>query len=535
MVGVAALVLAMVVRWPVSLYVEALPLDANTALHVLSARDLATGGSPGRLEMLGFPEGAPVRLLAWPILALAAPLATVLSSIVAFNIAVVVWLALQGVAVHVLCRSEGWPRAGSALAGLAVMVAPSVLLALGNGQYENVVVLPIVLAVVGARKAGLAGWGWCTAGLLLAVFSTPYQAIVAGTMALAAGVVAGGLRRAASVLAAGALAAGLAFPYFVAETFGGTGTVTGPGPSAHVEPAAVGYLAHAGAHPPRPVPALANASERLRAAATPPTRRPISGWDPTMPLAASYLGIPAFLGLAGLWRGRREPLLIAAAAGGLACFILALGSQLTFWPGKPTGIPLPWGLAAHVPRLDGIQATHRFLLGVAIALALGLGRLVGSNAVAAATLALAVLADGLLRAPTRWPVPAAAPRVATLRAALPDGPIAVWPGLPAVSADRHAVMAVALDRPLASFDMAEEFGQPPTRGAAGAAMLNRLGETPDAWLTRVREAGAVAFLVLPTPAGLESVPYFSLPPTDVEGISVWTLDDSGAPPSGASD
>jgi hypothetical protein len=66
-------------------------------------------------------------------------------------------------------------------------------------------------------------------------------------------------------------------------------------------------------------------------------------------------------------------------------------------------------------------------------------------------------------------------------------------------------------------------------------MLNRLGETPDAWLTRVREAGAVAFLVLPTPAGLESVPYFSLPPTDVEGISVWTLDDSGAPPSGASD
>ena len=204
MVGVAALVLAMVVRWPVSLYVEALPLDANTALHVLSARDLATGGSPGRLEMLGFPEGAPVRLLAWPILALAAPLAAVLSSIVAFNIAVVVWLALQGVAVHVLCRSEGWPRAGSALAGLAVMVAPSVLLALGNGQYENVVVLPIVLAVVGARKAGLAGWGWCTAGLLLAVFSTPYQAIVAGTMALAAGVVAGGLRRAASVLAAGA-------------------------------------------------------------------------------------------------------------------------------------------------------------------------------------------------------------------------------------------------------------------------------------------------------------------------------------------
>lgn len=522
--------LAFVLRWPVSLYVESLPLDPNTPLHVLSAQDLAGGGTPGRLESLGYPDGAAVRLLAWPILLLAVPLEAVLPSIAAFNIAVLAWLAFQGVAVYALCRRERWPRAGSALAGVAVSFAPAVVLALGNGQYENVAILPVVLAIAGARRGGVLGWVWCAVGFILAVFSTPYQGVVAGVMALASGAVAGGLRRAGAVLAAGALAGALAYPYFVAERAGDSTTVTGPASASHIEPAVVGYLLRADAHPATVPPDLPDPRRRVLAAAVAPVRRPVGTWIPNTPMAASYVGVASALGVLGLLRGRREPLVAGAGVGGLACLVLAFGAHLAWQPERASWVPLPWALLERLPGLDGMQVTHRFLFGVGLALALGLGRLVASSTFAAVVLAVAVAADGLLVAPAWWPVPAAAPRVAALAAMLPDGPVAVWPGFPAIATDRHAVLALALDRPVASFDGVSE---PESAGGTvlpSVPKVNRYGETPDEWLVRAREAGVVAFLALPAGKALRPR-FFRLPPADLDGVEMWRLDNpEPAPP-----
>lgn len=525
MAAAVALVVAMLLRWPVSIYIDALPADPNTPLHALAARDLAAGGSPGRLEMLGFPDGVPVRLLAWPILLLALPLETFLPAIAAFNIAVLLWLALQGLAVYSLGRGEGWSRAGAGLAALAAMAAPSSMLALGNGQYENVAVLPIVMAIAGATRGGGRGWALCAGGLVLAMFSSPYQGIVAGVMALAAGALRGGGRRVAAVLGAGTFAAALAFPYFAAETPGHESLLTGPASAARSEPAALVRLVTPTAHPTTSPPHLPSALGRLDAAVTPPVLRLIAAWSTRTPVAASYLGIPLLFGVVGLWQGRREPLLRAAALGGLGCLLLALGSHLTVWPGHASAVPLPWAIAELLPGLGGMQVTIRFLTGVSLALAFGLGRLCGSSPIRAAAVAMALVVDALLVAPAWWPVPAAAPRISALAELLPAGPIAVWPGSPSIASDRHALLAIALHRPVALFDGAEE---PETTHVGGLVAsiprLNRQGESPAAWLARVRQRGVIAFVALPVMGPSLRQPFFDQAPRQRDGLDVWRLD-----------
>ena len=68
------LLLAFLVRWPTSLFWDALPQDPNTPLHALAAFDLASGqASTTQLTLLGYPDGLGVRLLAWPVLLCSIP------------------------------------------------------------------------------------------------------------------------------------------------------------------------------------------------------------------------------------------------------------------------------------------------------------------------------------------------------------------------------------------------------------------------------------------------------------------------------
>ena len=525
-VVVVAVAVAVLLRWPVSVYIHELPLDPNTPLHALAARDLAGAGSASRLEMLGFPDGGTVRLLAWPLLLLALPFEAFLPPIPAFNLAVTTWMVIQGVGVHLLCRVAGGARAPSGVTALACMVAPTSVLALSNGQYENFTPLPFAFAVLGAWRGRRSGLALCALGLLAAVFSSPYQGIVAGVLALAAGG-ARGVRGGLAVLAAGVPVALLALPYFLAELPGDAAVHTGPASASRREPAELSALVSPTPHLTMMPADLASARVRLTAAVARPYYALTATWPTVTPVAASYLGLPLLVGVLGLWRQRRRRLIRALAAGALCCLVLAFGRRLVLIPGWSLPIPLPWALAALAPGLAGMQVTLRFLPGVSFALAIGLGLWCEGSAVRSTLAVCALLADGLLVAPVWWPVPAAAPRVAELAALLPPGPIALWPGTPTVSTERHALLAVALDRPVALFEgeVAEETDLVWGR-TAPLPDRNRVGETPSAWLDRVRTHGVVALVALPVPVRALRQPFFAHAGAKVDGLEYWSLGDT---------
>ncbi len=384
--------LALLLRWPLSLFPDALPHDPNSALHSVMAADLAAHGHPGRLFALDFPEGVPVRRVAWPLLLLALPFQAVLAPVPALNLALVLLLAAQVVGVFFLARAEGARGPARAALALGAALAPTTLLFLGNGQPENVVFFPILLAGWGARRGGPRGLLLCALGLSLAAWSSPYQAVVAGAFALAGATSRGGepcCRCCWSRRCAPCRSASTRQP-------GGRGARGGPGP----HPAR-------GRRPPR--------AGQLERAAHPGTRpghgAGAAGWQapdrrwPRSPATGAYLGLALVVGGGlGLWTGRKDPSVRAIAGAGATCLLLALGSSLHLSPSADTGLPLPWLLVGKLPGLKQMGATMRFLTGVELALALGVARLVGRHRGRLALLTLALLVDALLLSPGRWPV-----------------------------------------------------------------------------------------------------------------------------------
>ena len=503
---VLSVLLAVALRWPVSLFPAALSHDPNTALHAVAAADLATWADPFVLTSLDWPGGVPVRLIGWPMLLVAAPLQAALDPIAALNVGLTLLLAAQGVGVGLVGLAEGWPRARRLGTVAAAMLAPLAALHLGNGQPENVVFLPLLLAGWGAARGR---WGWCALGLLLAAASTPYAGLVAGLLALAGGLNRGrrGLATAAVVGLACALPVGAYFGSQAAGAPGADLTRTRPADAAFAAPATLAGLV-------TPDPGL-DAGLGPPGWATPDRR-----WPQTPPATGSYLGLGLLLlGGAGLWRGRREPLVRAVAGAGLVSFVLALGARLTLAPGSATALPLPWAALQVAPGLREMGATARFLMGVELALAVGVGRLVAARGGAAAAAALVLLVDALGASPGHWPVAASSPRSGPLVAALPPGPTLLWPGTPLLSTHQHAVLRLALDRPVASFN-----GPPPADttlppGARPPAPTRNLrGETPATWARRVSRAGARGLLeVTPLP------PDHRQPLVDGPGVEVGEL------------
>ena len=111
--------LALLLRWPLTLVPGALPLDPNSALHVLGAWDLGHGGGPFHLVSLGWPTGVETRLLAWPLMILVQPFALLLPPMQAFQFGVLLWITLGVVAVSALGRSWGWPWPRAVLTAVA--------------------------------------------------------------------------------------------------------------------------------------------------------------------------------------------------------------------------------------------------------------------------------------------------------------------------------------------------------------------------------------------------------------------------------
>jgi hypothetical protein len=530
--GLLAVVLTMALRWPVSVYADALPRDPNTALHMVIAADVARTGDLFHLGGLDFPEAVAIRVVAVPVVLLAALLGQLLSPVVAFNLAVTAWVAAQGLAMDRLGAAWGWTAPGRAVAVTAAVVSPFALLALGNGQVENVAVLPLCLVAWGAGRNLWATGG----GILLAAFCSPYQAVVAGILALARAAPQG-LGAVRRVAFAAVLAAVPVIAYYGSQA--APDDLTGdpaaalalqrtrPAPPMGVIGARVDGLVLPRVHRNTQRGVVRSPSERIESAGRAPGWQAPGGlWPIEETTVAGWLGLFALLGgLAGAWRFRRDTRVQGVALAALLCLVLALGDRLRLSEDLVLPVPLPWAVADAVGGpLAAMEATWRFLAGVAFLLAAGLGFGV-RRARVALPLCLALVAETLLLAPGAWPVPASAPRVSELAAALPEGPVAVWPGLPVVSTLRHGLVSLALERPVTTYNGPPESqvvseGYRPTVPPADLA-----GRDVQAWLTDARAAGVVAIVELTdVPAGLGLPAELGLmPDATVDGFRVYRL------------
>lgn len=530
--GVLAVVLTLALRWPVSVYMDALPRDPNTALHMVIAADVARSGDLFHLGGLDFPEAVAIRVVAVPVVLLAALLGQMLSPVVAFNLAVTAWVAAQGLAMDRLGAAWGWTAPGRAVAVTAAVASPFALLALGNGQVENVAVLPLCLVAWGAGRNLWATGG----GIVLAAFCSPYQAVVAGILALARAAPQG-LGAVRRVALAAALAAAPVVAYYGSQAAPDDLTDdpaaalalqrTRPAPPMGVIGARVDGLVLPRVHRNTQRGVVRTPAQRLEAAGRAPGWEAPGGlWPIEETTVAGWLGLFALLGgLAGAWRFRRDARMQGIALAALLCLVLALGDRLRLSEDLLLPVPLPWALADAIGGpLGAMEATWRFLAGVAFLLAAGLGFGVRRGRVAL-PLCLALVAETLLLAPGAWPVPASAPRVSELAAALPEGPVAVWPGLPVVSTLRHGLVSLALERPVTAYNGPPE-SQAVSEGYRPTVPTTDLaGRDVRAWLADSRSAGVVAIVELTdVPPGLGLPAGLGLTPdATVDGFRVYRL------------
>ena len=483
---VGCVLLAVLLRAPLSVSLDAVPLDPNTPLHAIAARQIAGFGSPTVLAMIDPPTGVPVRIVAWPMVLLAAPFVGLLGSLAAVNIATTLLLALQGLAVAWAARVWGigpWGQRFGAVAGIS---APVVLHAQSLGRPENLAFPAFALLVVAAAQAHLGRRVALGAlGLLVAAFSSPYQAVPAGILLITLLGFSGWRpqRRARPWLEVAGIALAAGIPtvvYFIGAAAGDAGEAaftTSPPEASAAAVTGFGELTwpRAMAHG-RPVYSLDVAARladfRVGVAQFGPE------WGVRSASQVSWLGhVLLGLGLVGAWKLRHKRFVPPLVLMGVAAVVCALGPDLRMWSERPWNIPLPWALAASLPGLDALVATSRFLSGTVFALCIGAAALVDRWPRRGWMVAVvAVLVDGAWRTPRVWPVPAAHTRFTEVVAQLPPGPVAFWPPIDTIPAQNHELAAAIADRHV--------------------HMLSLERETPPDWVRRLSQQGVASFVNL---------------------------------------
>jgi hypothetical protein len=488
-----------------------LPQDPNTPLHALAALDLASGtATPFHLGLLGYPDGLEVRLLAWPVLLSSLPFHFLVGPIQAFNLGVLLWLSLQGLMVGLLGARLGWNMPARLVASAAMITAPTTLRALGNGQFENLTAMAFVLGVFALLSKGRSAALWGLAAGLLAAFSSPYQGVVLGAL-IGVGVVLHRPRETWPALLGAGVALLLAVAYFVGVTAGQVHLSALPAPGAISEAASLSEVFLPWLYSPPhstgelPSAGLAGATESIVALFNAPRRVEFgTHWDWVNSVAFGYTGLClVLLGGWGIWRQRERDICKVIGVFGIASLLMAMGSTLVLSPGNNTGIPMPWAIPSMIDSIGQMQATVRFLTGLAFAAVIGLGFLCHQlGPKLSLGLGTLVVADGLLMTPAHWPVPAAAPDIEQIAQTLPAGPVASWPGPPALAPRHHQTLALILERPVSWFSglTPESTELVETDGRKSHELEeNDQGESPDQWLRRVQTFGVKNLLQFQTP------------------------------------
>jgi hypothetical protein len=444
--------LALLVRWPLSVNLSAVPLDPNSPLHALALGQLANGGSWSEISNLAFPTPVPIRMVALPTLGIGLPIAKFLSPLAALNLATTCMVAAQGLAAGWLTGRFGWGRQAQFIAITAGICAPFTVHVQALGQQENLGFVAFALAIAAGSEVGRKAWAFGLASLFIAGFSSPYMAVPTGVFLLSFSVF--NSRKALTRSLACAVIVGL--PVLLYYTGATDGSASIPGIT--TSPPEEGYLASAGLWDmisPRAMwdgshLQMDNAWERLTAITKSiPSTELHPGWMWSTAHQSAYVGVILLLGLKVLWKERTNTFFQPLALASGLCLVFALGPSFRIFSEHSTGVPLPWAVFATVPGLSDLQATHRFLSGSVFVLILSVawwGRNWGKNK--AGALCLLLIADGLLVAPATWPLPAAHTHMNAVEAELPDGPTMLWPPLTSFAPQYYELMAVLLDRPV---------------------------------------------------------------------------------------
>jgi len=477
------ILLSIIVRWPLGLQPGLLPTDPNAPLHALLANQLAQGGPMDKLLSLGWPEGLPVRMVGLPLLLLAVPWVGMLGSMGALQLAISIGLVLQGMLVGWVARKLGIEQRGALAASAAAILAPLSIHVQGIGQVENLALGYLALCAYGGLKGGRQGWVCAAIGLLLAVFSSPYQAFSAGILLLATSAFRSWQALVKSLGLAITIAA-IAVPYYLGAAQGSAaegGATSSPPEQGHWASAGISDLVLPRAIWFTDTLEIPGFPERIAAISTPPQPASLVDFPWSTPHQVSYLGwIVLGIGLFGIWTIRNKPLGRSLGLAAVICTLCAMGPEARLFGERSTGIPLPWTLLAEIPGVGQLAATHRFLSGTLLVLVLGIGLSVSRlGRVGLVAVVAGLCVEGLLIAPVHWPLPTASLTGPPIAQELPDTPIALWPPLGIRPPQDHELVALTLNRDVAVY-------QGPLNPKSVAI-----------WLSEVTEAGAQGLLRLP--------------------------------------
>ncbi|MEC7985886.1 MAG: hypothetical protein VX278_12030 [Myxococcota bacterium] len=506
-------VLALVIRWPTVPYIDSAPLDPNFPLHALAAKGLSEGHFLS-LPYLEWPDGARMRYIAIPLLLIAAPINWLMSPIPAMNIAVLIWVFLQGCGGYVIGRRFSFPNSASLFLGTGCMVAPIQILALGNGQFENVALFPLLWLIWALRERRSLFFPF-----FILLFSSPYQGIV-GLFAVMVFYTLH--KRHVNLLECG-LVLLLGAGYYAAVATGDVHASVEPAPAVLSEKAQLWglFLPSNIAESGTPLPGWI---DRIRSLLSAPSGSIYNHrWPWVMSTASSYVGWGLFLGLAFCYRHlKKKPRILLW---GLICLIAALGST---W--GASGIPLPWGLSAWIPGIHKMQATARLLSGVSAAILLYVAACRIKPRFYYILTAVLVL-DGLLVSPAHWPLPAKAPLASpTLQTV--DEPVAFWPAAPVIASQKVTMTSLMLEQPLSLF--AETNVQMPNPQGkierTNTIRKNQDGQTPSEWKADICRSGIKKLIQFRDIVGNESQPFVYGFESCDSHFCMWSLcTDQGTP------
>ncbi len=398
--------LAVALRWPVSVFPELLPLDVNSQHHIL----MFDGTPPKSLGSAC--ETFRNQVLAWPIWLLSRAAKLVWSPVGAFHVASLVWLVLQGASGWALGHVLGWSTGRRFMVAVALQCNALGLLFLNTGRIEHLVQPMLVLATIGMLHQRH-GYGTVLAalGIGLAAHSSPYQAVAGGVLVVSLGL-AQGLKHVGRALVASALAAIPVVWTWLGEA---------PLPTHRFVHFPIG-LRELVWDPPAALPSAADLAVPV----------PVGIADLTSLLPAGpvhFLGaVLVVSGLAGCVLKWREPLARGALLTFVCCTVLALGYELRWTADSDAIVALPWAWIGRGSVLRAMLNTNRFLTGSVFACAVGLGMVADRRLWMALVLTGAVVAESVVLSPGAWPVPAS--RLASSAVpldAVPPGPLFLWP------------------------------------------------------------------------------------------------------------
>ena len=484
---------ALLLRWPTIPFLDSAPLDANFPLHALAGKALSEG-SWTTLPYLEWPQGAPVRYIAWPILIIAIPFNYFFSAIAAMNISVFMWAWMQGMGGFWIGTKNKLPIQASLFLALGCMFAPTQIIAMGNGQYENMAIFPLCWFYSSLlRKKS------CFIPFALCLFSSPYQAVasllavpicidlkdniskicirfaeiiillLAGYIyykAVSQGAVHESVTPAPSVLSEKALPSALLIPFNIAENGG--------------------------------VPLLGPFQRVAQLTTLPVSSEYNHRWPWIVATAGSYIGWTFWIGSLLTLTSKSKNKRILFWAG--LCLICSLGATL-----GETSIPLPWMLSEYLPGLKQMQATSRFLSGLTAALILYIAL---NHKHFIRWLIPILILEGLLISPAHWPIPARAPTRANNISSI-DRPIAFWPSAPIIASHKVTMTALMLEQPLALFHE-KNVSMPNAKGIVkySTERVDQQDRTPTQWKNDICSSGVQDLIQFRDIVGDNGQPFF---------------------------